>query len=444
MTSGWYWPRAPARPRSCAFAMAEATALFTRLRRRRTLGDITTNQSLRLAASVVETTMNLPADARRKKKQGAELARLAGPQELVGLDTPQHVELAGAFVDRRANGQGHQHQSDAVLLELLVEAVLIEIERAVVEKAVHHGGGGAVEAQHEHPQPAAIEGTPGELVVKRAHVVRPERGPALVEPAIVILEELGERLAALRVARDALEAHVELLVERADAPPNVRAMRRAERRQVGIPGVPYERNVRTGSAGRCRPRPAARVQAVGTEVGHGRGSKMRETKRRALRSDELFDRGESFGFPAAADDHVEIVRAHVAGCQHVETGKVRGAGRRTERRHRNQLGARADGDHPQARGSAQVRPPRMQPLPGEERRRGGAGAQEGAPFGTQRRKAPRGVDEQTVDVGCLFDVQPAVLPPFRDAGGDHAASLATRGRCDPPKRRFTCRATCVM
>src|SRR6267142_1790754 len=239
MTSGWYWPRAPARPRSCAFAMAEATALFTRLRRRRTLGDITTNQSLRLAAGVVETTMNLPADARWKKKHGAELARLAGPQELVGLDAPQHVELAGAFVDRRANGQAHQYQPDAVLLELLVEAVLIEIERAVVEKAVHHGGGGAVEAQHEHPQPAAIKSALGELVVKRAQVVRPERGAALVEPAIVILEEL---------------------------------------REVGVPGVPGERNVRTGSARRCRSRPAARVQAVGKEVGDGRGSKMRETK----------------------------------------------------------------------------------------------------------------------------------------------------------------------
>src|SRR5258705_7224895 len=307
MTSGWYWPRAPARPRSCPFAGGEATALSPGWRGRQTLGEITTNKGFRGGGGVKKTTMNLPADARWKKKHGAELARLAGPQELVGFDAPQHVELAGAFVDRRANGQAHQHQPDAVLLELLVEAVLIEIERAVVEKAVHHGGGGAVEAQHEHPQPAAIESALGELVVKRAQVVRPERGAALVEPAIVILEELRERLAALRVARDALEAHVELLFERADAPPHVRAMRRAERRQVGVPGVPGERNVRTGSTRRCRPRPAARVQAVGKEVGDGRGSKMRETKRRALRSDELFDRRESFGFPAAADDHVEIV-----------------------------------------------------------------------------------------------------------------------------------------
>src|SRR6185436_19615941 len=166
MTSGWYWPRAPARPRSCTFAMAEATALFTWLRRRRTLGDITLNQSLGVAAGVVEPTMNLPADARWKKKYGAELARLAGPEKLVGLDAPQHVELAGAFVDRRANGQRHQHETDAVLLVRLVEAVLKKVERAVIETAVHHGDGGAVEAEHEHAQPAAVERAPGDLVVK--------------------------------------------------------------------------------------------------------------------------------------------------------------------------------------------------------------------------------------------------------------------------------------
>src|SRR6185503_4682295 len=444
MTSGWYWPRAPARPRSCTFAMAEATALFTWLRRRRTLGDITLNQSLGVAAGVVEPTMNLPADARWKKKYGAELARLAGPQELVGLDAPQHVELAGAFVDRRANGERHQHEPDAVLLELLVEAVLIERERAVVEEAIHHGGDGAVEAQDEHPQPAAVEGAPGELVVKGFQVVGRERGAALVEPAIVVLDDLRERVAALRVVRDALEAHVELLLERAHAPPHVGAVRRAERRQVGVPGVPGERNIWAGSARRCRPRPAACLQAVGKEVGDGRGSEMRETKRRALRSEELFDRGESFGFPAAADDHVEIVRAHGAGRQHVETGKVGGAGRGAERRHGNQLGARADGHHPQLRGSRQARPPRMQPLPGEERRGGGAGAQERAPFGTQRRKAPRGVDEHTPDLGRRLDVAGGVRLRFRDAGSDHAASLAMRVRCDPPNSTFTCRATCVM
>src|SRR2546422_6196161 len=98
MTSGWYCPRVPARPRSCALAMAEATALLTRLRRRRTLGDITTNQGLRLAAGMEEPAMKVSADSRRKQKQVVKLARVAGPQELVKLGAPQHVALARALV----------------------------------------------------------------------------------------------------------------------------------------------------------------------------------------------------------------------------------------------------------------------------------------------------------------------------------------------------------
>src|SRR4249920_3492929 len=129
MTSGWYWPCEPASPRSCTFAMAEATALFTWLRRRRPLRDITTNQSRGPAPRVEETTMHVSSEPRRKKNQVAELARLAGPERFIGLDAPQHVELAGAFVDRRANGQRHQHQADAVLLVVRVETVLEKIER---------------------------------------------------------------------------------------------------------------------------------------------------------------------------------------------------------------------------------------------------------------------------------------------------------------------------
>ena len=68
--------------------------------------------------------------------------------------------------------------------------------------------------------------------VKGTQRLGAECGTALVEAVLVILKQLVERLAALRVAGHALEAHVELLLERADAPPHVRAVRRAERRQV--------------------------------------------------------------------------------------------------------------------------------------------------------------------------------------------------------------------
>src|SRR6266576_2253199 len=94
-----------------------------------------------------QMAMNASGEARGKQMNVAKLAPVARPEELVGLNPPQHVEPGGAFVDRRADGQRHQHEPDAVLLVLVVEAVLIEIERPVVEKAVLHRGDALVEAE---------------------------------------------------------------------------------------------------------------------------------------------------------------------------------------------------------------------------------------------------------------------------------------------------------
>src|SRR5712691_13429049 len=148
--------------------MADAIARFTWPRRRRTLGDMTANDRCDPATGVEETPMQLSANVGRKQMNVAELARVARPEELVLLDTPEHVELAGAFVDRRADRQPHQHQADAVLLILLVEAVLIEGERAAVQEAVHHGHRRAVHAKDEHPEPAAVERALGDFVMKGA------------------------------------------------------------------------------------------------------------------------------------------------------------------------------------------------------------------------------------------------------------------------------------
>src|SRR3954464_8635005 len=128
--------------------MADATAVFTWLRRRRTSGDMRTNQSpgaakrltgqrgTRATSGVEQMTMNAARDGLRKQMDVAQLAASVGAEEFVGLHAPQHVELNGCLIDRRANSEGHQHQADAVLLITIVISVLIKIELLVVQEAI--------------------------------------------------------------------------------------------------------------------------------------------------------------------------------------------------------------------------------------------------------------------------------------------------------------------
>ena len=180
-----------------------------------------------------------------------------------------------------------------------------------------------------------------------------------------------------------------------------------------------ERNIRTGSARRCCLPPTARHEAAGEVFGHGRGTEVQETERHSLRLDELLDGGNRVGFPPAADDDVEIVRARLAGAEQVEARQVRGAGHHAERRHRNQCAAGAYGEHPQRGRPAQMAPPRVQPFPRKEGRGRAARAQQGIPFGPQRREAPRGIDDGHGRVR---------LQPHRRDGGErrHAAILRSR------------------
>src|SRR5580765_732429 len=179
-----------------------------------------------------QVTMNLPADMRREEMNVAELSPLACPEEFVGLETPQHVELAGALLDGGANGERHQHQADAVLLILVVEAVLIKGERPVVEEAVHHGDRCAVQAEDVHPKPAAFERTLRHFVVEGTERPGSERGAALVKAALVIPHECRKRITTLSLSRHGLEAHVELLFKCAGTTADVCTVRCAKGSQV--------------------------------------------------------------------------------------------------------------------------------------------------------------------------------------------------------------------
>src|SRR5512138_2253591 len=182
------------------------------------------DKSAQPPAGMEESTMKLPAEVRRKKMNIAKLTRLARPQKFVRFGAPEHVEFGGAFIDGGANRQRHQHQTDAVLLIPIVEPVLIEVKGIVIKKAVHDSGRRAVDTQDEHAQPAALEKPPGRVLVKGAQRRGAECGAARVEAAPVVLRQTFERLTALGLAGDLLEADVKVLLEAAKPPANIGAM----------------------------------------------------------------------------------------------------------------------------------------------------------------------------------------------------------------------------
>src|SRR4051794_20357569 len=103
-------------PPAYAFAIVDATADLTVLRRRRApLGAMAAStlacapdDCAGAAARVEDAAVDQAADGRRKHVDVTKVARVAGPQRLVGLGAPQHVEFGGPFFDRRTDRQRHQ------------------------------------------------------------------------------------------------------------------------------------------------------------------------------------------------------------------------------------------------------------------------------------------------------------------------------------------------
>src|SRR5688572_21577882 len=165
--SGRSGPRAiaSASPSSWVREIVDASADLTCVRQRRAglgpkgLSDRqdAPGQILHAAPRRDGVALDGAAEMNGKQLDTLQGADLSGPQELVRLDAPEHVELGGAVLDGRTNGQTHQHQTDAVGLVLIVEAVLVEVEPAAVIESVHHRRRLAVQAEDVHPEPAALE-----------------------------------------------------------------------------------------------------------------------------------------------------------------------------------------------------------------------------------------------------------------------------------------------
>ena len=170
---------------------------------------------------------------------------------------------------------------------------------------------------------------------------------------------------------------------------------------------------------------------------------MRETKRRVLRPDETFDRVETLRFPAAANDHVEIVGAGLSGSQQLEAGRCA-----------TPFDVIWNGaiamSSPSAR-TTSIRscdePPRWvhQLCSHSHVRNGEADALSRSSASHSERNALNPHDESITRLATsAASRRGAKLPPIDRARDHHAASRVGRIMLDPPRMRFTCRATCVM
>ncbi len=209
-------------------------------------------------------------------------------------------------------------------------------------------------------------------------------------------EEVGQDCRALLLVADLLELDVAEVGELPQPAPDVRPVRRAERREERVPGMTREPHERAdvgllarqppAPAGQQRrqPRRAATVRAELPQVeAHARAFHMcrQRLERRAVR--------------AAAYDHVEVVRADGPRPEQLEPGRKHDGQPRAERerRQRQQLAAVARGQQVQAAAPSQVRPPRVQPLPRLEHARAVARRDEVVPFLAEREEGVRVVDQ---------------------------------------------------
>ena len=136
------------------------------------------------------------------------------------------------------------------------------------------------------------------------------------------------------------------------------------------------------------------IEPVG-QAGRQRGlaADPAELEHDALPRQVIGDRFQGGVLPAPAGDQVQVVGADGARAQELERAKrhqpLEPGGRQGQGRQRHQLGPVAHGEQEQASASAQVGPPRVQPVPGEEEGVRIAGLEQRVPFRGQPRELRR-------------------------------------------------------
>src|SRR5262245_11020538 len=156
-----------------------------------------------------------PPRARRKELYPAEFPAVAAPVPLVAFAAVQQIVFLRAFEDRPLNRQPHREHSRAVALKPAVEARLVEVELAPVEKSVETCRRVIVEPEDVEPQPSTFQRQKTELAVKVAQIGRVERlGPPASAPADVVqVEHQLDGFAALLRRLDLREPDAEITLQ---------------------------------------------------------------------------------------------------------------------------------------------------------------------------------------------------------------------------------------
>src|SRR5262245_3384741 len=152
----------------------------------------------------------------RKDFDALEPSTLAGPERLVGFLAVEHVEFRRAFLNRRANRTAQGYDAHAVLRELRIESMLVQVETPVHAKAIRHRGNVGVQAEREKAKPSRFDRCRRDLVMKRSEVRSLKCcGPTAGCPSLLVKShERRKCFLALRLGLDQLEAHVEFLQQR--------------------------------------------------------------------------------------------------------------------------------------------------------------------------------------------------------------------------------------
>ena len=163
-----------------------------------------------------------------------------------------------------------------------------------------------------------------------------------------------------------------------------------------MPGKVHDR---TQSIVRRRRRPAG----VGEARAQLRRQRIRrqvaQTQCQLLFGEKAGQRGQCLRLRATPHDQIEIVGACCARAEQFQARKpVERSGDQTQGSDGDQVLVRADEDQAQGAGSTEVRPPGVEPLPGEERVVARAVLKKAAPLGSQRREAKRILDALDGDV----------------------------------------------
>jgi hypothetical protein len=118
----------------------------------------------------------------------------------------EQIELMGAFLDGALDGEAHGDEADTQPRKTRIETGLIEGKDGAVAEAVEGRTRTSTQPENKQPEPAAIQGETGDIVVEFSNPGPHQAVPAArLPPKPMQLKENRENLAPPRFGGNTLE-----------------------------------------------------------------------------------------------------------------------------------------------------------------------------------------------------------------------------------------------